>query len=184
MTCPLPAWGRPRAALWLLAVAPAVAFTLAPLLVNGPVLALWNASASVPVGLYFVQPGAPLRVGDYAVSSLPEAAAELADARRYLPRSVLLIKPVAAEPGSTVCRIGAAVTLDGHHLADALPVDRRGRPMPVWQGCHPITSGEILLINPHVPDSFDGRYFGPTNRNLVRGRAFPLLTFGTRITGK
>jgi type IV secretory pathway protease TraF len=139
----------------------------APLVVRSPTFILWNASASVPEGLYIVQPNASLHVGDLAVSRLPTGARRLAADRLYLPPDVLLIKPVAATNGSEVCRRG-------------LPSDRLHRLMPAWQGCHVLAPSEIFLMNPAVPDSFDGRYFGPTPLGLAKGRAFPLLTFAQR----
>ena len=50
----------------------------------------------------------------------------------------------------------------------------RGRPLPVWQGCRTLGTGELLLLNPDHPDSLDGRYFGPLPASAVIGRATPL----------
>ncbi|HTM82187.1 S26 family signal peptidase [Asticcacaulis sp.] len=145
--------------------------------VSAPKLLLWNASASVPVGLYAVLPKAPVQVGDLAVSALPPDIRDLASERNYLPTDVLLIKPVGAVAGMTVCRSAAQTSVNGKPAGDAKPVDRMRRPMPVWSGCHHLTRREIFLMNATVPDSFDGRYFGPTSVRLIRGRAIPLLTF-------
>jgi len=153
----------------------------APLVVRGPTFILWNASASVPEGLYIVQPNASLHVGELAVSTLPTGTRRLAADRLYLPPDVLLIKPVAATYGSEVCRRGLSILIDGVHVGDALPSDRLHRVMPDWRGCRVLASSEIFLMNPAVLDSFDGRYFGPTPLGLVEGRAFPLLTFAQRL---
>ena len=67
---------------------------------------LWNASASVPIGLYAVHPVGPLRVGQLLIVSPPAPLARFLAARRYLPMGVPLIKHVAALPGQTVCRLG------------------------------------------------------------------------------
>ncbi|MBV9079344.1 MAG: S26 family signal peptidase, partial [Methylobacteriaceae bacterium] len=53
---------------------------------------------------------------------------------------------------------------------------RRGRPLPVWQGCVVLTADQVFLMNPDRPDSLDGRYFGPLGRNTIVGRAEPLWT--------
>lgn len=155
----------------------AVVATIAPIAWRGPTLVLWNASASVPVGLYVVQPNAPLRPGDLAVTHLPADTQRLAATRHYLPSDVLLIKPVAAVSGSEICRQGNGIYVDGVRLGEAHSVDRRRRPLPNWQGCRVVTTAEIFLMNPAVSDSFDGRYFGPIARSLSRGRAIPILTF-------
>ena len=44
---------------------------------------LWNASASVPIGLYFVSPAGTLHVGELVVVTPPEALAEFLSERGY-----------------------------------------------------------------------------------------------------
>jgi len=135
---------------------------------------LWNASASVPIGLYAVHPVGPLRVGQLLIVTPPPPLARFLAARRYLPIGVPLIKHVAALPGQTVCRLCRAVTIDGTTEAEALDRDTRGRALPVWQGCQKIAPHEIFLLNIGVPDSLDGRYFGSLPDTTIIGRATPL----------
>lgn len=135
---------------------------------------LWNETASVPVGLYRVRPGSALHVGDIAALRLPDRLALLLAKRGYLPFGVPLLKPVAALPGQTVCRTKSAISIDGAHAGDALTSDHRGRPLPVWQGCHRLSPGEIFVMNPTEPRSLDGRYFGPLPESSVIGRAVSL----------
>ena len=52
--------------------------------------------------------------------------------------------------------------------------DRRGRALPRWHGCRTLADGQVLLVMTRVPDSFDGRYFGPTLKRDLLGRAIPL----------
>lgn len=149
-----------------------VAFTA---VARAPAL-VWNASASVPVGLYRVQPVGRPRVGDLVVVRPPEALARFLANRGYLPRGVPLLKRVAALSGQGVCRTALAITVDGVPLAAALDRDRRGRPLPVWQGCQVLGPDQVFLINPDRPDSLDGRYFGPLPIASVAGQARPLWT--------
>jgi len=135
---------------------------------------LWNASASVPIGLYAVHPVGPLRVGQLLIVRPPTPLARFLAARRYLPMGVPLIKHVAALPGQTVCRLGSTIIVDCTVRAEALDRDTRGRPLPVWQGCHKIAPHEIFLLNIGVPDSLDSRYFGPLPYTTIIGRATPL----------
>ena len=74
---------------------------------------LWNASASVPIGLYAVHPVGQLHVGQLLIVSPPPPLARFLAARHYLPMGVPLIKHIAALPGQTVCRIGSTITVDG-----------------------------------------------------------------------
>ena len=135
---------------------------------------LWNASASVPIGLYAVHPVGSLRVGQLLIVRPPTPLARFLAARRYLPIGVPLIKHVAALPGQAVCRRGRVITVDGTIEAEALNRDTRGRALPVWQGCQKIAPHEVFLLNIGVPDSLDGRYFGPLPDATIIGRATPL----------
>lgn len=135
---------------------------------------LWNATASVPVGLYRLHPDPNPHVGDLVALRLPEAPANLLAWRGYLPLGVPLLKPVAAVAGQSVCRIALRITIDGAAVGDAQTIDHRGRPLPVWQGCQRLSGGQIFVMNPAEPRSLDGRYFGPLPAADVIGRATPL----------
>ncbi|MBV9812529.1 MAG: S26 family signal peptidase [Acetobacteraceae bacterium] len=138
---------------------------------------LWNASASVPLGLYRIEPNEPPRVGDLvAVRPSPSLGRFMAE-RRYVEINALLLKPIAAASGATVCRIDALVTIDARAVASALPRDRFARPLPIWSGCQRLRAGQLFLIAPMRPDSFDSRYFGPVDRRQIAGRAVPLWTW-------
>jgi len=135
---------------------------------------IWNASASVPIGLYVVRPAAPLRLGELVAVTPPPTLAELFARRRYLPQGVPLLKHIAALPGQILCRKGVTVTVDGATLGRALPHDRLGRPLPTWRGCFAIPPGQVFLLNRRPPDSLDGRYFGALSVSAIIGRADPL----------
>jgi len=158
---------------WMMATYTAVlAISVSTLFHPAPQL-IWNASASVPIGLYAVHPAAPLHRGELLVVSPPEPLASFLDARRYLPKGVPLLKHVAALPGQTVCRSGGVITVDGATMGEALERDRRGHPLPVWRGCRAVAPGEVFLMN-RAADSLDGRYFGPLPVTTVVGRADPV----------
>jgi len=126
-----------------------------------------------------VQPARQLTVITLVVAYPPEPlATHLADSG-YLPRGVPLIKHVLALPGQTVCCIGLAITVDGTDVGTARERNRRGRPLPAWQGCRVVAAGEVFLMNPDEPASLDGRYFGPIPFSAVVGRAEPLWIFET-----
>ncbi|ANQ40073.1 conjugal transfer protein TraF [Gluconobacter oxydans] len=135
---------------------------------------VWNETASVPVGLYRIQPTVPIRVGDMVAIRLPEREATLLASRGYLPFGVPLLKSVAALSGQSVCRIGTHVTIDGKPVGDAKPVDHRGRALPVWQGCQRLRPGQVFVMNTAVPTSLDGRYFGVLPMDTVIGCAVPV----------
>jgi conjugative transfer signal peptidase TraF len=140
---------------------------------------IWNASPSVPIGLYGVHPDTPPHAGDLVAVSPPKPLGLYMAVRHYLPLGLPLLKHLAATAGATVCRNRLDIVLNGHAVARALPNDRKGRPLPDWQGCHRIKPGEVFLLNPAVPDSFDGRYFGTLPASSLLGRAVPLIVVAT-----
>jgi len=134
-----------------------------------PVL-VWNASASAPIGLYGVTAPHDVQVSDMVIARLPSAWRSLADTRRYLPATVPLVKRVAAAPGDTVCAVGQDIFINGRRVTERRLADGRGRPMPGWTGCTTLRDGAVFLMTDN-PASFDGRYFGPTQRGELIGRA-------------
>lgn len=137
---------------------------------------VWNASASVPIGLYAVRSIGVLTVTDLVVARPPEPLANWLDERRYLPKGAPLIKRVAGLPGQKICRDSLTVSVDGIVLAQARERDHAGCPLPVWNGCFTLLSGEVFLLNWDEPTSLDGRYFGAFPIEGVVGRATPLWT--------
>src|SRR4051794_38078401 len=142
----------------------------ATLLVSPQPVLLWNASASTPRGLYRVYPGAAFHRGDSVVAWLAEPYRSIAARRGYLPRGVPLVKRIVAVPGDRVCAQGAMVSTDGKMAAVRKSLDALGRALPVWSGCRDLGAAEYLLLG-DSPWSFDGRYFGATDRRDIIGRA-------------
>ena len=135
---------------------------------------MWNASASVPLGLYRLQPTDERYVTEFVAVMPPEPLATFLADGSYLPRGVPMLKRVLALPGQTVCREGLTVIVDAIVMGTARKRDGRGRPLPVWQGCRVIAVGELFLMNWRSADSLDGRYFGPIPASAVIGRAQPV----------
>jgi conjugative transfer signal peptidase TraF len=135
---------------------------------------IWNATASTPIGLYALRPIRRLHVLELVVVRPPEPIASYLADGGFLPRGVPLLKHVMALPGQTVCRVGDTVTVDHVDVGAVLDRDHLGRPLPRWSGCYTLQPGEVFLMNPAVPDSLDGRYFGPFPVTSVLGRAVPL----------
>lgn len=137
---------------------------------------VWNATASVPTGLYFIRGTASLHVGERVAIDPPLHLRRFLAARGYLPVGMPLLKEIAALPRDRVCRTGASITINGKPAGTARARDSRGRTLPVWSGCRIIAGDELFVMNMRAPDSFDGRYFGPVARTLVIGRASPVWT--------
>src|SRR5262245_7541757 len=138
---------------------------------------LWNASESVPIGLYTVEAADQLAVTNLVVAMPANSLATFLNERGYVPLGVPLIKRILALRGQSVCRSELVISVDGIAMGMALAHDRQGRPLPVWQGCRAIAQDEVFLMNWDEPASFDGRYFGPIQLSTIIGRAKPLWTF-------
>ncbi|APR52127.1 S26 family signal peptidase [Sphingomonas koreensis] len=151
------------AAIGAAVVLGSAAFPPAPRLV-------WNASASAPIGLYSVSPGALAEPGDMVIARVPEPYRRLAATRRYLPMNVPLVKRVAAAAGDEVCALGQEIFVNGRWIAARLVTDGAGRPMPMWSGCVRLRGRQLFLVM-DAPASFDGRYFGVTEGGDIIGKA-------------
>ncbi|WP_445219688.1 S26 family signal peptidase [Bradyrhizobium sp. Pa8] len=145
---------------------------------DAPPSYIWNASESVPIGLYRLQPARGLTVTELVAVQPPEPIASFLDLNGYLPIGVPMLKRVLALPGQSVCRNGPVVSVDGIEMGLASERDARGRPLPVWLGCRLIAPDEVFLMNWQSADSFDGRYFGPIPASAVIGQALPVWTKG------
>src|SRR5258708_10803449 len=108
---------------------------------------IWNASASVPIGLYAIRPAGALHVTELVVVRPPTALASFLDQRRYLPKGVPMLKRILALPGQTVCRSDRTITVDGIAMGEALDRDRNGRALPTWHGCRVVGGDEVFLMN-------------------------------------
>ena len=135
---------------------------------------LVNESPSLPEGLYRRVERAAPRLGDVVALEPP------AEARAYLaglgmPRTVKLLKRVAATEGQRVCAARRAVHVRGGTLA-ARVTDRRGAALPRWTGCRALHRNEIFVVG-DTADSFDSRYFGPVRHAAVTGVYREVLTW-------
>jgi conjugative transfer signal peptidase TraF len=137
---------------------------------------IWNASNSVPIGLYRLRPVTKLIVTELVAVQPPDLLATFLDLNGYLPIGVPILKRVLALPGQTVCRNGLTIAVDGIDVGQANQRDRRGRPLPVWHGCRVIADGDVFVMNWQSADSLDSRYFGPLPASAVIGRAIPVWT--------
>ncbi len=169
----LPAHRRRRVLSWAAPLAIGVA-ALGLTIVRPPApRLLWNASRSVPIGLYAVSSGAVPQRGDMVAARPPFAEQRLAARRHYLPLGIPMVKLVAAVAGDDICAAGAVISVNGRPVAWRRQVDAAGRPLPRWAGCIRLGSGMVLLMG-EAPDSFDGRYFGPSPARDLIGTATAL----------
>ena len=133
---------QPATCMWMIL---ALFGMLAARVDKPPLQVIYNASESAPRGWYRVTHPAQLRVGDYVVARLPEQIGVLAAARGYLPRSVPVLKRIAALAGQRVCVQHGTVTVGMQQFARTLDVDFSGRPLTAWRQCRRLLMGELLI---------------------------------------
>jgi conjugative transfer signal peptidase TraF len=137
---------------------------------------IWNASSSVPIGLYRIAPAGKFTVTELVAVRPPGPLATFLDLNNYLPSGLPMLKRIVALPGQVACRTGLTITVDGLEMGQARERDSRDRPLPIWQGCRTIRDDEIFVMNWQSADSLDSRYFGPLPASAVIGRALPVWT--------
>ena len=131
---------------------------------------VWNASESVPIGLYRLRPSGQIAIHGLVAVRPHKRLRRFLSEGNYLPLDAPMLKRVAALGGQIVCREGALVMIDGNVAGVAQERDKRERPLPAWQGCRVLSEDEFFPLNA-APNSLDGRYFGPLPRSAIVGRA-------------
>ncbi|WP_206243574.1 S26 family signal peptidase [Novosphingobium terrae] len=166
----------PRRVAWLFVIGGIGLGALATSGFHPRPLVIWNASGSMPLGLYIISTPVAVRTGDVVVARLPAGWRKFASQRRYIPSTVPILKRVAAMTGDAVCAQGAIVTINGREVARRRLEDGQGRSLPWWRGCMVIPKGGLFLLAQNA-GSFDGRYLGPSRQQDLIGKARPIWTF-------
>ena len=138
-----------------------------------PFLLIYNASGSVPIGLYATNGGRVPRRNRLMLVALPDPWRQFAAARGYLPLNVLALKRVVAGPGDVICARKLRIFLNGRFVASRAKVDAMHRPMPTWAGCSRLDTDQWFLLNP-AAQSFDSRYFGPVSSAAMQAEVISL----------
>src|SRR5258707_4878968 len=122
---------------------------------------IWNASNSVPIGLYHVQAATRLTVTELVAVRPPDLLAAFLDLNGYLPIGVPMLKRVLALPGQAVCRNGLTIAVDGVDVGEAHERDGRGRLLQSCMGARVSVEGDVLSLNCQPPSRSVVGTFGP-----------------------
>lgn len=133
---------------------------------------LYNHTPSVPVGLY-LRTDAPIVRGAFVTVRAADVAPDAARARDFDGERDRFIKRVAAVAGDRVCAEGHTLTINQGAPIERRAQDRTGAALQRWTGCQELFENEVLLLG-DAAQSFDGRYWGPIDRNLIEGVWRPL----------
>jgi conjugative transfer signal peptidase TraF len=135
-------------------------------------LFLYNPSDSMPQGFYVLKKS-ELERGSVVTIRSVHAASDYAAKRDFTDAGDRFLKRIAAVEGDTVCADGSTVSVNGKPTAERADVDAAGDPLPSWTGCVILSAGQVFLLGDH-PGSFDGRYWGLSNRADLIGPWRPL----------
>jgi conjugative transfer signal peptidase TraF len=144
-----------------------------------------NLTRSMPIGLYRITRGLPVR-GATVLVCLPSDIAAFARKRGYVPHggvcahgTVPIGKVVLGVSGDTVTVLPAGLLLNGAPVPNSrtLASDHLGRSLPrLPYGTRVLGCGTLWLHSPYSAWSFDSRYFGPVHREFVVAVVRPMLT--------
>jgi conjugative transfer signal peptidase TraF len=138
-----------------------------------------NTSASLPVGLYIVNPN-----GSF-VEFCPDDRG-LSAKRHYRARGVCsdgaapLLKPVIGSPGDEIVLSHAGIAVNDKLLPHSAPLDHdsEGRPLAHWPaGRYTAAPGTLWVASSYNARSYDSRYFGPIRKSSVRASLRPLIVW-------
>jgi len=145
-------------------------------------LIIYNATDSLPHGIYRVIKQQNYKRGDLIVFPVPEQVRRLVIQRDWLKPDSYLIKTVAAINGDNVWITCGQVFVNGKSFGAIKKKDRQGLPLPSLAFKDKLSAGKIAVFQ-RSDDSFDSRYFGPIDERDIIGKAVPILVFHTTDNG-
>lgn len=128
---------------------------------------LHNGTPSMPVGFY-LRTSAPVERGTVVTVRAADVSPDYAAIRHFTDPGDRFLKHVVGMAGDLVCASGTEVTLNGAPVAERQSQDSAGRALPTWSGCVTLDEAHVFLLR-ETPDSFDGRYWGPTPIDRIEG---------------
>lgn len=145
-----------------------------------------NTTKSIPVGLYWITQE-PVEKGAY-VTFCPPPVGVFDDAKErgyigagFCPGGFgLMMKRVLAAKDDLIAVTPEGVTVNSQLLPLSAPLvsDKAGRALPRYQSArYTLGNAELLLMSDVSGTSFDGRYFGPINRNQIEAVIRPIFTW-------
>jgi conjugative transfer signal peptidase TraF len=137
-----------------------------------------NLSNSEPWGIYRLTPfDGHLVTGELVIMEVPVQARPYVYGRGWLKEGGSLLKGIGAVPGDQVMITSGGILINQHYFGPVFKQDSQGKPLPELRGSFRIQPGYFLPLATAIPNSFDGRYFGPVPLRLIVGKAKPVLIF-------
>lgn len=135
---------------------------------------VYQPTPSMPIGFYVVFPAKQFQRNDTVVFQPPEAFRQFLRIHHWAPDNGYLMKYVVGVPEDFVCNRYGILTVNDKKIANLYRFYEKSRPLPKKNFCQRLKKDQYLLMNPKVPRSFDGRYFGPINQKAILGKAWKI----------
>ena len=168
-----------QAPIVIVVITAAIVGLTVPLLRHfGPPLFI-NETPSEPTGIYRLIEHLPqdYRRGMYVIFPGPEEVQSLVYGRGWLRAGIPFLKELLGLPGDQVCISSSALRINDTYVGPVFEQDSHGLPLPQRRGCFVIPEGSFFAASHHLPNSFDGRYFGALPLSVISGEARPVWTF-------
>lgn len=142
----------------------------------GPFLC-YNATDSMPKGIYVLLAAKDFRRGDIVLFPPPGQIAALCQTRRYVDDKTLFLKYVAALEGDRYYKKAQDFYIESRMIGRISSADRQGRELPqLGEGFKIVSPGYFLPVS-FAERSFDARYYGEVPLSAVQYKAVPLLVY-------
>jgi len=144
---------------------------------------IYSATNSMPKGFYLVVPSKNIQQNDIVEFTPPKHIIDFVKDLHWLPQSNTLIKYVFAISGDYVCVCDNAIWVNHKLIGRVYAEYEPKKPLPQTQICSKLKTNEYLLLSTKQERSFDGRYFGATTIDSIKGKAIPIFIdgyFGSR----
>lgn len=136
-----------------------------------PHLVIYNYTASLPVGWYWLEPAASLRHGDIILCDADEDTMQLAVERQWINPNTHFLKCIYGLPGDVYEIRAHRYIVNGEDKGEIKQYDSAGRKLPLQPDGKYIVPEGYILTGTSEENSFDSRYYGPIPIKNVYNKA-------------
>jgi conjugative transfer signal peptidase TraF len=130
---------------------------------------VYQVTPSMTKGFYFIKPVKIIKRSDIVLFKPPKKTLSFLLRHHWLPHDGLMLKYVFAVPGDYVCQKENAIWINHKKIAPVYRYYAAKKSLPNNHFCGKLKANQYLLMSTKAKRSFDGRYFGPINRNRIIG---------------
>lgn len=135
-----------------------------------------NLSSSIPAGIYLKLPLNEIKKGDVVIFDMPEDIDKLVHERGYIiEKCHSFIKIVGGLEGDEIENKDNFLYINNKKVGKISLTDTSGRRLPQIEKFK-VSKNKFFPIGTHI-DSFDGRYYGEINKELIKNKAKLILKF-------